>query len=324
MPLDQSSVFSGTRLDGAVTELSWRRLPPGAVVALRVGQPPPVARALTALRQSLPALPRTLAPLLAALDLSDFNVLLYRCDAEERDAGGGGVYDVPGHGPLVYAGLQGVASLLAAVRPRDDLGHALCANLRAGDWLAQYLWRRLEREPRLTALGTAVRETLAPLEAMPRYLQPCYFEAAVSALHTVATRAALARLDGWTRTGPLARALALTSVQMTGVVPSAPLPLPGPRVASLSAGLPHFVTGYMRCWGRDTFVALRGMFLLTGRYEDARAHILGFAACLRHGLIPNLLDGGERARFNCRDAVWWWLYAIQQVFDDSRQHLVFF
>ena len=67
--------------------------------------------------------------------------------------------------------------------------------------------------------------------------------------------------------------------------------------------------GIWRNWGRDTFIALRGLLLLTGRFEDARRLILTYSASIRHGLIPNLLAG---PRYNARDAIWFWLYSISQ------------
>lgn len=74
-----------------------------------------------------------------------------------------------------------------------------------------------------------------------------------------------------------ARALALSSVSFSGSVKSALLPSISPKIehedqiiSSLSAGLPHFTVGIWRNWGRDTFIALPGCLLITGRYNDAR------------------------------------------------------
>lgn len=84
---------------------------------------------------------------MADLDLVSLNVVLYRADGEERDVTGGndGTYAVPGHGSLVYCGLEGWLAPLRDIVKNNDLGHPLCAHLRDGPWALDYLHDRLER-----------------------------------------------------------------------------------------------------------------------------------------------------------------------------------
>lgn len=67
----------------------------------------------------------------------------------------------------------------------------------------------------------------------------------------------------------------------------------------------------MRCWGRDTFISFNGLLLVPGYYNEAKQVLIDFASTMRHGLIPNLLDSGNKPRYNARDSVWFFLQAIK-------------
>ena len=91
----------------------------------------------------------------------------------------------------------------------------------------------------------------------------------------------------------------------------------------MSAGLPHFSTQYMRCWGRDTFIAMKGLLLVTNYHQEARDTLLYFAKVSRHGLIPNLHDTGNNTRFNARDATWFFLQSVKDYIQISKEGVNF-
>jgi glycogen debranching enzyme len=337
---DSEFLEYGESGDMNITQLNFTSFQPGSVVAIRVSLCENATSALGKLHKQVTNFTTKTAPncpelgdIVSQLTLADLNRALYRCEEEERDEtkGASGAYNIPGFGPVVYCGLQGFLSLLSNIRPNNDLGHPLCNNLRQGNWMIDYISHRLKHDPGTLELGTWLERSMEPLKKIPRYLLPSYFDVVVTGTYLMLLNQVWRLMSDFVKGGStFLRGLALGSVQCGATVPSAPLPALSPSLTppcpptkvndkgvtvqvcvTLSAGLPHFTTGYMRNWGRDTFIALRGLFILTGRYQEARYHILGYAACLRHGLIPNLLDGGNNSRFNCRDAVWWWLYCIQ-------------
>ena len=65
-------------------------------------------------------------------------------------------------------------------------------------------------------------------------------------------------------------------------------------------------------WGRDTMIALPGLTLATGRYDDARAILLAFAAAADRGMLPNRFpDAGESPEYNTVDATLWFFEAVR-------------
>ncbi|EGN96521.1 glycoside hydrolase family 13 protein [Serpula lacrymans var. lacrymans S7.3] len=260
----------------------------------------------------------------ADLNLVDLNVIMFRADGEERDATKGeiGVYDVPGCGKLTYCGLEGWMHHLRLIIRNNDLGHPLCAHLRDGIWALDYIHSRLTRQlvtfPNISKVAEWFQEKFDRIKAhAPPFLRPKYFAIVISEAYKASRRAAIEQCSTFISTGhDFTQDLAMCSIQMHGVVLSASLD-PGKPTPSLAAGLPHFAAGWARCWGRDVFISLRGLFLTTGNFKDAKKHILAFASTLKHGLIPNLLDSVRSPRYNSRDSPWWMLQNIQDYVVDA-------
>ena len=74
---------------------------------------------------------------------------------------------------------------------------------------------------------------------------------------------------------------------------------------TIIAGYPWFSD-----WGRDAFIAMRGLCLATGRFEEAKEMLLNWGPAIKRGLVPNRFpDQGEMPDYNSVDASLWYIVA---------------
>ena len=77
---------------------------------------------------------------------------------------------------------------------------------------------------------------------------------------------------------------------------------------TIVAGYPWFTD-----WGRDTFIAMRGLCLATGRLDVARRILLEWAGTVSEGMLPNrFVEQGGLPEFNSVDASLWYVIATHE------------
>ncbi len=75
---------------------------------------------------------------------------------------------------------------------------------------------------------------------------------------------------------------------------------------TIVAGYPWFSD-----WGRDTFIALRGICIAGDRLGDARDILLEWAKYVSEGMLPNFFPEGDKpAEYNSVDASLWYVVAV--------------
>jgi predicted glycogen debranching enzyme len=84
---------------------------------------------------------------------------------------------------------------------------------------------------------------------------------------------------------------------------------------TIVAGYPWFTD-----WGRDTFIALRGLCCATGRLDEARDILLAWSQAVSEGMLPNRFpDRGDAAEFNSVDASLWYVIAVHELFRRAKE-----
>jgi predicted glycogen debranching enzyme len=75
---------------------------------------------------------------------------------------------------------------------------------------------------------------------------------------------------------------------------------------TILAGFPWFTD-----WGRDTFIAMRGLLIAAKHLDDAEAILLQWAGTLSEGMLPNRFpDYGDAPEYNSVDASLWFIVAV--------------
>ena len=263
------------------------------------------------------------------IDLCDINLILYKCEKEELDntKGQRGNYAFDKLGPLCYAGISHLHKKLNEFKLTKE-NNTILDNIRAGDWLLDYTIKRYQDQPNLKKLFEILGQIKDNYTKLYIHHKPVYITKIIDTLYniTIMKFYQLISNKSLINFSSFSRILINAIPQFNGYIESSrfkhntSLPL---NKLSLSAGLPHFSTEYMRCWGRDTFIAFKGLFLIPGLFAEAKSILINFASVMRHGLIPNLLDSGINSRYNARDATWFFMKSVVDYVEMSEDDKIF-
>jgi predicted glycogen debranching enzyme len=83
---------------------------------------------------------------------------------------------------------------------------------------------------------------------------------------------------------------------------------------TLIAGYPWFTD-----WGRDTFIALRGLLLARGKAAQAAEILLAWADHVSRGMLPNRFPDDGEPEFNSVDASLWFVVAVEETLAAAKE-----
>ena len=322
------------------TTINFHSILPNTVVILKLKNANNVRRAVSNLTRSIDTITQRGDDLIDYFDICDINSALFKTEPEEKDntfnKRGLFKFDAPegNHDyDLVYAGIYPIVKLLTRFKKENttSMSNPLFDNIKAGNWLFEYILFRFSEIPSFKSLTQFLQNNIfAHYTYLYPHLRPLFFDKIITAVFFAIIKLALKSTPiDIINYGEFATEISLSRYQFMGHVISSSFNYslgqkqininPNELKITVSRGLPNNDVGRYRFYARDTLVAFKSLFLIPKLNSEGKTILKMIAACLRHGMIPNLIDCGTKPRYNARDVSWLFIKAIKDYIEYTNE-----
>ena len=198
------------------------------------------------------------------------------------------------------------------------------------DSLMEYLLERMNNIKSFTFMNEYIKKNIIfNYKQLPSHLKPLFFESIMISLYQNIIRISLQNISFLLLNfGDFATALSLCRYEFFGTIsPSSSFMHDLTKNLnnsiqnfSISKGIPYNTVGSERMYFRDTLIGFKSLFLISNSYKEGKNILKIIASCLRHGLIPDFFDQGEKPRYNSRDTCWYFINAVKNYINYSKDY----
>ena len=207
---------------------------------------------------------------------------------------------------------------------------SLYNDISQNDNLLEYLIERISNIESFILLYNFIKENIFhQYKKLPYHIKSLFFESIIISLYQTIIRISLQNMPySILNFGEFSTALILSSFQFYGKI--------NPKSSfirnisrknsdlieniSISKGLPFNVTGTKRMYFRDTLISFKSLFLISNNFQEGKKILKIIGSTLRHGLIPDMFDEGEKPRYNSRDTCWLFIKAIKDYISYTKDY----
>jgi hypothetical protein len=191
---------------------------------------------------------------------------------------------------------------------------SLYYDISENDYLIEYLMERINDINSFSLISDFIKNNiLENYKQLPSYIKPLFFESIIISLYQNIIRISLLNIPfSILNFGDFATALSLCRLEFLGEMSSSSFIHDISKYRnkrkikniSISKGIPYNTIGSQRMYFRDTLIGFKSLFLITNSFKEGKNLLKIIASSLRHGLIPDYFDEGEKPRYNSRDTCW--------------------